>query len=74
LPFALVKHGVHILENVRTAELAADGVDEFLFVLAAPGFKGAVQSVVHAVAIHRAGAQGNKQALVLNVLRAKSKL
>jgi len=47
----LVKHGVHILENIRTAELAADRVYEFFFVLAAPRFKGAVQSVVHPVAI-----------------------
>jgi len=47
----LVKHGVHILENIRTAELAADRAYEFFFVLAAPRFKGAVQSVVHPVAI-----------------------
>jgi kynurenine formamidase len=47
----LVKHGVHILENIRTAELAADQAYEFFFVLAAPRFKGAVQSVVHPVAI-----------------------
>lgn len=47
----LVKRGVHILENIRTAELAADKAYEFFFVLAAPRFKGAVQSVVHPVAI-----------------------
>jgi kynurenine formamidase len=47
----LVKHGVHILENIRTAELAADRAYEFFFVLAAPRFAGAVQSVVHPVAI-----------------------
>ena len=47
----LVERGVYILENVRTAELAADRVYEFLFVLAAPRFKGAVQSVVHPIAI-----------------------
>jgi kynurenine formamidase len=47
----LVKRGVYILENVRTAELAADKAYEFLFVLAAPRFKGAVQSVVHPVGI-----------------------
>lgn len=47
----LVKHGVHILENIRTSELAADRAYEFFFVLAAPRFVGAVQSVVHPVAI-----------------------
>ena len=47
----LVKHGVHILENIRTAELAADKAYEFFFVLAAPRLAGAVQSVVHPVAI-----------------------
>lgn len=47
----LVKHGVHILENIRTTELAADRAYEFFFVLAAPRFAGAVQSVVHPVAI-----------------------
>lgn len=47
----LVKHGVHILENIRTSELAADRAYEFFFVLAAPRFAGAVQSVVHPVAI-----------------------
>ena len=47
----LVRHGVHILENIRTGELARDGAHEFLFVLAAPRFVGAVQSPVHPVAI-----------------------
>ncbi|MEQ8660309.1 MAG: cyclase family protein [Gammaproteobacteria bacterium] len=47
----LVERGVFILENVRTAELAADQAWEFFFVLAAPRFEGAVQSVVHPVAI-----------------------
>jgi kynurenine formamidase len=47
----LVERGVYILENVRTAELAADEAYEFLFVLGAPRFKGAVQSVVHPIAI-----------------------
>lgn len=47
----LVKNGVHILENIRTAELAADRAYEFFFVLAAPRFAGAVQSIVHPVAI-----------------------
>lgn len=47
----LVERGVYILENIRTAELAADRAYEFFFVLAAPRFAGAVQSVVHPVAI-----------------------
>ncbi|MDE0000789.1 MAG: cyclase family protein [Rhodospirillaceae bacterium] len=47
----LVRHGVHILENIRTDELAGDAAYEFLFVLAAPRFVGAVQSPVHPVAI-----------------------
>ena len=55
-PFAvhatlLVKHGVHILETVNTAELAADGATEFLFVLGQPRFRGTVQMVVNPVAI-----------------------
>jgi len=47
----LVKHGVHILENIRTEELAADKAYEFFFVLAAPRFKGSLQGVMHPVAI-----------------------
>lgn len=47
----LVERGVYILENLRTEELAADEAYEFFFVLAAPRFEGAVQSVVHPVAI-----------------------
>lgn len=47
----LVKHGVHILETVNTADLAADGATEFLFVLGQPRFKGTVQAVVNPVAI-----------------------
>jgi kynurenine formamidase len=47
----LVELGVYILENVRTDELAADEAFEFFFMLAAPRFKGAVQTVVHPVAI-----------------------
>jgi hypothetical protein len=35
-----VKHGVHILENIKTEELVADKAYEFFFVLAAPRFKG----------------------------------
>jgi len=47
----LAKHGVHILENIQTAELVADGVSEFLFVLGVPRFEGAVQMVINPVAI-----------------------
>jgi kynurenine formamidase len=47
----LVKHGVHILENVDTAALAADSATEFLFVLGQPRFKGTVQAVVNPIAI-----------------------
>jgi kynurenine formamidase len=47
----LVKHGVHILENIDTAALAADGATEFLFVLGQPRFKGTVQAVVNPIAI-----------------------
>ncbi len=55
-PFAvhatlLTKHGVHILETVDTALLAADGATEFLFVLGQPRFRGTVQMVVNPVAI-----------------------
>ena len=47
----LAKHGVHILENIQTAELAADGATEFMFVLGQPRFQGTVQAVVNPVAI-----------------------
>lgn len=47
----LVKHGVHILENVDTAALAADGATEFLFVLGQPRIKGTVQAIVNPIAI-----------------------
>lgn len=47
----LAKHGIYILENVRTDELVADGAWEFLFVLGQPRFVGAVQMVVNPVAI-----------------------
>lgn len=47
----LTERGVYILENIRTDELAADSAYEFFFMLAAPRFAGAVQSVVHPVAI-----------------------
>ena len=47
----LAKQGVYILESMNTAELAADGVQEFMFVLGQPRFKGAVQVVVNPIAI-----------------------
>jgi kynurenine formamidase len=47
----LAKHGVYILENVQTAELAKDGTAPFLFVLGVPRFVGAVQMVINPVAI-----------------------
>ncbi len=47
----LVTHGVHILENVDTAALAADGATEFLFVLGQPRIKGTVQAIVNPIAI-----------------------
>ena len=47
----LAKNGVHILENIQTAELAKDGVKEFLFVLGIPRFKGAIQMVINPIGI-----------------------
>ncbi|MEE4350460.1 MAG: cyclase family protein [Pacificimonas sp.] len=47
----LAKTGVHILENIDTNALAADGADEFLFVLGVPRFAGPVQMVVNPVAV-----------------------
>jgi kynurenine formamidase len=47
----LAKHGVHVLETIDTAALAADGATEFMFVLGVPRFKGTVQMVVNPVAI-----------------------
>ena len=47
----LAKRGVYILENIRTGRLAEDEVHEFFFMLAAPKFVGALQTVVHPVAI-----------------------
>lgn len=47
----LVERGVHILENINTADLAKDQAYEFFFMLAAPRLKGALQSPVHPVAI-----------------------
>jgi len=47
----LARHGVYILENMDTRELAADGATEFLFVLGQPRLVGAVQAIINPVAI-----------------------
>jgi kynurenine formamidase len=47
----LTKSGTYILENMNTAELAKDGVSEFLFVLGQPRFVGTVQVVINPIAI-----------------------
>ncbi len=47
----LAKRGVHILENIQTAELSADEAYEFMFVLGVPRFEGAVQMVINPIAI-----------------------
>ncbi len=47
----LANYGVYILENVVTAELAADGVWEFMFVLGQPRLAGSVQAIINPVAI-----------------------
>lgn len=51
-PELLAKNGVYILENMDTRALAADGVNEFLFVLGQPRFVGAVQAIINPIAIH----------------------
>jgi kynurenine formamidase len=47
----LARNGIYILENMNTAELAADEGWTFLFVLGQPRFEGAVQAVINPVAI-----------------------
>lgn len=47
----LAKNGVHVLENIDTNALAADGATEFMFVLGQPRFKGTVQAVINPIAI-----------------------
>lgn len=49
--YLLADQGIHVLENIATAELAADRAYTFFFVLAAPRLVGAVQAPVHPVAI-----------------------
>ena len=45
------QHGIYLLENMDTRALAADGVNEFLFVLGVTRMKGAVQMMINPVAI-----------------------
>ncbi|MEL6567894.1 MAG: cyclase family protein [Pseudomonadota bacterium] len=47
----LAKHGVYILENMATAELAEDGAGEFFFVLGIPRLEGTVQAIINPVAM-----------------------
>ncbi|WP_448577976.1 cyclase family protein [Thermaurantiacus sp.] len=47
----LTRHGIHILENMDTNALAADGATEFLFVLGVPRLQGTVQAIINPVAI-----------------------
>jgi kynurenine formamidase len=46
-----VKHGVFVVENLDTAELAADGVDKFVLVLTHPKLRGATGAWCSPVAI-----------------------
>lgn len=47
----LARNGIYILENMKTAPLAADRAWDFMFVLGAPRWTGAVQSIINPVAI-----------------------
>lgn len=47
----LAQHGVYILEDIKTEELARDRVYEFLFVLGQPKFVGAAQVPINPIAI-----------------------
>ena len=44
-------NGIYILETMDTGPLAEQGVNEFMFVLGQPRFKGAVQSMINPVAM-----------------------
>ena len=50
-PILLADHGVYILENMVTHELAEDGVTEFFFSLGVPKMEGTVQAIINPVAI-----------------------
>lgn len=47
----LTRHGIYILENMDTRELAKDKAYEFMFVLGAARMTGAVQMIINPVAI-----------------------
>jgi kynurenine formamidase len=47
----LAKNGVYILENMATAELAADGEGAFFFSLGVPKLEGTVQAIINPLAI-----------------------
>ncbi|MBX9697841.1 MAG: cyclase family protein [Acetobacteraceae bacterium] len=47
----LADNGIHILENLDTSGLVRDGVNEFMFVLGAPRYRGAVQAIINPIAI-----------------------
>ncbi len=47
----LAKNGIYILENMDSRELAKDKAYEFMFVLGAPRFTGAVQAIINPIAI-----------------------
>lgn len=47
----LARNGIHLLENVFTAELVRDRAWEFLFTLGPPRITGAAQAIVNPVAI-----------------------
>lgn len=47
----LAREGIYILEYVKTEDLAADDVSEFMFVLGTPKITGLVQGIVTPVAI-----------------------
>ena len=45
------EHGIYILENMDTRELAADGVGEYFFVLGQARLRGAAQMIINPIAI-----------------------
>jgi len=47
----LKEHGIYILETMNTGRLAAEGVNEFMFVLGQARLKGAVQMIINPVAM-----------------------
>jgi hypothetical protein len=47
----LKQNGIYILETMNTGRLAAEAVNEFMFVLGQARLKGAVQMVINPVAM-----------------------